>query len=43
MIGAKAEHPNCAYAWMDYIAGPKANAEVGEYFGEAPANAKPAS
>ena len=25
---AKAENPNCAYAWMDYITSPKANAAV---------------
>ncbi|HET8603374.1 MAG TPA: ABC transporter substrate-binding protein [Marmoricola sp.] len=40
MISAKAQHPNCAYEWMNYIVSPKANAAVAEYFGEAPANAK---
>jgi putative spermidine/putrescine transport system substrate-binding protein len=40
MIATKAQHPNCAYEWMNYIVSPKANAEVAEYFGEAPANAK---
>lgn len=40
MVGAKAEHPNCAYLWSDYIVSPKANAQVAEYFGEAPANLK---
>jgi putative spermidine/putrescine transport system substrate-binding protein len=40
MIGAKAQHPNCAYAWMDYITSPPAQAAVAEYFGEAPANGK---
>ncbi|HLN76771.1 MAG TPA: ABC transporter substrate-binding protein [Nocardioidaceae bacterium] len=40
MVGAEAKHPNCAYKWMDYITSPKVNAEVAEYFGEAPANAK---
>jgi putative spermidine/putrescine transport system substrate-binding protein len=40
MIGAEAEHPNCMYMWMDHIASPKANAQVAEYFGEAPANKK---
>jgi len=40
MINAKAQHPNCAYEWMNYIVSPKVNAEVAEYFGEAPANAK---
>ena len=37
MISAKAKHPNCMYMWMNYIISPKANAEVAEYFGEAPA------
>jgi putative spermidine/putrescine transport system substrate-binding protein len=40
MISAKAKNPNCAYAWMDYIASPPAQAAVAEYFGEAPANPK---
>jgi putative spermidine/putrescine transport system substrate-binding protein len=40
LIGAKTEHPNCAYAWMDDIISPEANAAVAEWFGEAPANAK---
>ena len=38
MIAAKAEHPNCAYAWMSYITEPKPQSEVAQYFGEAPAN-----
>jgi putative spermidine/putrescine transport system substrate-binding protein len=40
MISAKAKHPNCMYMWMDWIAGPEANAQVAEWFGEAPANSK---
>ncbi|GAA3533654.1 ABC transporter substrate-binding protein [Nonomuraea rosea] len=40
MVAAKAAHPNCAYKWLDHIISPKANAQVAEYFGEAPANAK---
>ncbi|MDX3230715.1 ABC transporter substrate-binding protein [Streptomyces sp. ME19-01-6] len=40
MVSAKAEHPNCAYQWLDWIVSPKVNAQVAEYFGEAPANAK---
>ena len=40
MIGADAPNPNCAYAWMDYITSPEAQAAVAEYFGEAPANTK---
>jgi putative spermidine/putrescine transport system substrate-binding protein len=37
MISSKAKHPNCMYMWMNYIVSPKVNAEVAEYFGEAPA------
>jgi putative spermidine/putrescine transport system substrate-binding protein len=37
MISAKAKHPNCMYMWMDWIVSPKVNAEVAEFFGEAPA------
>jgi putative spermidine/putrescine transport system substrate-binding protein len=37
MIAAKAKHPNCMYEWMNYIISPSANAQVAEYFGEAPA------
>ncbi|QKG26467.1 ABC transporter substrate-binding protein [Actinomadura verrucosospora] len=40
MVAAKAQHPNCAYQWMNYIVSPKANAQVAEWFGEAPSNAK---
>ena len=28
------------YKWMDYIISPKVNAEVAQYFGEAPAQSK---
>ena len=38
MIASAAEHPNCAYAWLDYIASPEANAQATEYFGEAPSS-----
>ncbi|MFL6162345.1 MAG: ABC transporter substrate-binding protein [Jatrophihabitantaceae bacterium] len=37
MISAKAKHPNCMYQWMNYIVSPEVNAQVAEYFGEAPA------
>jgi putative spermidine/putrescine transport system substrate-binding protein len=40
MVSSKAKHPNCAYAWLNHIISPKANAEVAEWFGEAPANQK---
>lgn len=40
MISSEAKHPNCMYLWMDWIISPTANAQVAEWFGEAPSNAK---
>ncbi|MET9450158.1 ABC transporter substrate-binding protein [Streptomyces cinerochromogenes] len=40
MVSARAKHPNCAYKWLDWIVSPKVNAQVAEYFGEAPANSR---
>jgi putative spermidine/putrescine transport system substrate-binding protein len=40
MISSKAKHPNCMYMWMDWIISPSANAQVAEWFGEAPSNSK---
>jgi putative spermidine/putrescine transport system substrate-binding protein len=40
MISNSAAHPNCMYKWMNYIVSPKANAEVAQFFGEAPAQSK---
>ena len=40
MISSSAAHPNCMYKWMNYIISPQANAEVAQYFGEAPAQTK---
>ncbi|MFL5844563.1 MAG: ABC transporter substrate-binding protein [Solirubrobacteraceae bacterium] len=40
MISSKAKNPNCMYMWMNHIISPKANAQVAEWFGEAPSNAK---
>ncbi|MGH1550410.1 ABC transporter substrate-binding protein [Leifsonia poae] len=40
MISSKAKHPNCMYRWMDWITSPKTNAQVAEWFGEAPAQTK---
>jgi putative spermidine/putrescine transport system substrate-binding protein len=37
MISSHARHPNCMYMWMNWIIEPKVNAEVAEFFGEAPA------
>jgi putative spermidine/putrescine transport system substrate-binding protein len=38
MIASKAKHPNCMYKWMNWITSPKVQAQVAEWFGEAPAN-----
>jgi putative spermidine/putrescine transport system substrate-binding protein len=40
MVGSTSPNKNCAYAWLDHIVSPEANAAVAEYFGEAPSNAK---
>ncbi len=37
MISSQAKHPNCMYMWMNWIVSPKVNAEVAQFFGEAPA------
>jgi putative spermidine/putrescine transport system substrate-binding protein len=38
MISSQSEHPNCAYAWLDWIASPEVNAQATGYFGEAPSS-----
>lgn len=40
MIAKDTPNINCAYKWADYVVSPKVNAEIAEYFGEAPANEK---
>ncbi|MFI0404564.1 ABC transporter substrate-binding protein [Actinomadura sp. 3N508] len=40
MISAKAQHPTCMYKWMNWITAPKVQAQVAQWFGEAPANPK---
>ena len=40
MLSSEAENPNCMYMWMNHIISPKANAQVAEWFGEAPSNEK---
>src|SRR3954451_6417655 len=40
MISSKAKHPNCMYKWMNWVISPKVNADVAEWFGEAPSNPK---
>ena len=37
MLLARARHPDCMYAWLDYILSPKANAASARYLHEAPA------
>ncbi|MBA2559301.1 MAG: ABC transporter substrate-binding protein [Propionibacteriales bacterium] len=40
MVAANGDHTNCAYMWLDWMASPKVQAQVAEWFGEAPANPK---
>ncbi len=40
MVDAKSPHPNCAYEWMNWVTTPEVQAQVAEWFGEAPANVK---
>lgn len=43
MIGARAEHPNCAYQWLTWITSPDTQQQVAEWNGVAPANPKACS
>jgi putative spermidine/putrescine transport system substrate-binding protein len=38
MISSEAEHPNCMYEWFNHVLEPQVQADVAEWFGEAPAN-----
>jgi putative spermidine/putrescine transport system substrate-binding protein len=40
MVTKDTPNINCAYKWLDWIVSPETNAQVAEWFGEAPANAK---
>jgi putative spermidine/putrescine transport system substrate-binding protein len=40
MVATESQNKNCAYAWLDHIVSPEANAAVAEWFGESPANGK---
>ena len=40
MVSSGAKHPNCMYKWMNHIVSPQANAQMAEWYGEAPANSK---
>jgi putative spermidine/putrescine transport system substrate-binding protein len=39
-IHSDAKHPNCSYAWINWITSPKVQSQEAEYYGEAPANLK---
>jgi len=38
MVRKGTESINCAYLWLDHVISPEVNAQIAEYFGEAPAN-----
>ena len=38
MMSTNAKHPNCMLKWMAWMLTPEVQAQVAEYFGEAPAN-----
>ena len=40
MVYRKSKHSNCAYRWLNWITKPDVQAQVAEWFGEAPANLK---
>lgn len=40
MIKKDTDNINCAYKWLDHVVSPEVNAQIAEYFGEAPANSK---
>jgi putative spermidine/putrescine transport system substrate-binding protein len=40
MLSAHAQHPNCAYKWVNWVSSPKVQAEQAISFGETPANTK---
>jgi putative spermidine/putrescine transport system substrate-binding protein len=40
MLAAHAQHPNCAYKWVNWVSSPKVQAEQALSYGETPANTK---
>jgi putative spermidine/putrescine transport system substrate-binding protein len=40
MVKKDTANINCSYQWLDYIVSPQVNAQIAEYFGEAPSNQK---
>jgi putative spermidine/putrescine transport system substrate-binding protein len=40
MVATDSQHKNCAYMWLNWIDSPQVQAQVAQWFGEAPANLK---
>lgn len=40
MINSRTQHPNCAYMFINHIVSAEVNAQIAEYFGEAPGNSQ---
>jgi len=40
MLSAHAQHPNCAYEWVNWVSSPKVQAEQATTYGETPVNEK---
>ena len=40
MVNSKTENLACAYAYIDHLTSPEVNAQIAEWFGEAPGNSK---
>ncbi|MEV5751278.1 extracellular solute-binding protein [Actinoallomurus sp. NPDC052308] len=38
MIGARADHPNCMYQWLNWVSSPEVQQQAAEWDGVAPAN-----
>jgi putative spermidine/putrescine transport system substrate-binding protein len=43
MISSQAKHPNCMYKWMNYVSSAPVQAQIMQWFGEAPAQSKACS
>ena len=40
MVKKDTPNVNCSYQWLNYVVSPQVNAQIAEYFGEAPSNQK---
>jgi putative spermidine/putrescine transport system substrate-binding protein len=40
MVEKDTANINCSYLWLNHVVSPEVNAQIAEYFGEAPANSK---